>query len=238
MRHPISENSFITKERITKSSDQKNNKVQQTGNKDVERKNAEETDKTTGINSVQSEKNPAEKILTDLQNLRDKYYRFWDEIHRDKKPKSANTNTNNSIKNRAVVFENNNRIKDSDDSFTKLTKLFRQIVKLTETLKTLEQSQKIDRHQLSSISTMLHQITQVIGNDKKTAVAKEIPQETGKSDLADKQHGLSWKTEVQNRILSEEEKNMTPDAVRNILVKETQKVIGNINKQLETFKKK
>ena len=188
-------------------------------------------------NPVQPKTDPLKTIFSELRELRDKYYRLWDKIHQNKDSETAKPD--NSLKDKISLFDNNNTnaVKDSDGSFMKLSKLRRQIEQLNNTLKTLKKNQKIDRHQLSSISPMLNQINQVIGSDKKTTIAKEVSKRTGKSDLADKQHGLTWRTEVENQILSEEEQKMSSDEVRNRLAKETQTVIDNIKNQLETLKK-
>ena len=187
--------------------------------------------------SVQPKTNSLETIFDELKSLRDKYYRLWDKIHQDKGSKTALATNNNSVEARVAVFNNDHRIKNSDNSFDKLLKLGRQIENLNKTLKTLKQNLTIDRNRLSTVSPILNQIAQMIGNNKKEALEHEIPKETGKSDLADKRHGLTWRTEVENQILSEKEQKMSPDEVRNWLVDETQKTIDNIKNHLETLKK-
>ncbi len=193
--------------------------------------------KTENVNHVQSETNSLETIFDELKSLRDKYYRLWDKIHQDKGSKTALATNNNSVEARVAVFNNDHRIKNSDNSFDKLLKLGRQIENLNKTLETLKQNLTIDRNRLSTVSPILNQIARMIGNNKKEALEHEIPKETGKSDLADKRHGLTWRTEVENQILSEKEQKMSPDEVRNLLVDETQKTIDNIKNHLETLKK-
>ena len=197
-------------------------------------------EKAADTNAVKSGKNPLETIFGDLTNLRDKYYRLWDKIHRDKDPKTANTNNNTSFQKRLNIFDKNgnDQVEESDSSFEKLSKLGRQIKELNKTLETLRQNQKIDRYQLSTVSPMLNQIAQVIDNDKQEALKREVSKKTGKSDLAGEQHGLSWNTEVKNKTVSREETNMSSAEARNRLANETQKVIDNIKNQLGITKKK
>ena len=186
------------------------------------------------IHSVKPEKNSSEAMLSELTNLRDKYYRLWDKIHQDKNPKNANTSNNNSIRKKLNIFDknNHNQIKDSDNSFEKLSKLGRQIRELNKTLETLEQNREIDQHRLSTVSPMLNQIAQVIDGDKKEVLKGQKAERTGKSDLAGEQHGLSWDAEVKNKTVSEEEQKMSPDETREHLVEETQKVLDRIQEQL------
>ena len=234
IQRPISENSFITKERITKGNNQKDDKVQQTDNK-----NAEKTNKTTDINSVQSEKNSAETILTNLKKLRDKYYRLWDKIHQDKEAPKTTTTSNDDMLNKMDINRQMQILK-TDSSFKKLEKLSMQIKNLNKKLATMDQKKTINGQQLSSASPDLQSITDVIDNSSiEAAIEKQPVLKTGNTS-ADENHGLSWGKDVKNKSVTEEENNMSPDEAREYLAEETQKLLEDIRKELglEPLKKK